>query len=187
MKKVNTGVPLTAKSAKRAIRKNFIENNQRFKLSSHANRTLTVTEIESILTRWEKEENFIADVIIVDYADIMAPEIGADFRHQENDKWMRLRGLSQKKHALVVTVTQTDASSYEQDTLSLRNFSEDKRKFAHVTAMYGLNQDTNGREKAIGIMRINEIVVREDAFSKDTQVRVLQNLKRGQPCLESFW
>ena len=156
-------------------------------MSSHANRTLTVTEIESILTRWEKEENFIADVIIVDYADIMAPEIGADFRHQENDKWMRLRGLSQKKHALVVTVTQTDASSYEQDTLSLRNFSEDKRKFAHVTAMYGLNQDTNGREKAIGIMRINEIVVREDAFSKDTQVRVLQNLKRGQPCLESFW
>lgn len=187
LKEVDTGSPLTTAQAKRAVEKFFVQNKRRFKMSSHPNKTLTVSKMESVLDLWEREDNFVADLIITDYVDIHDDEIRAEFRHQENDKWMRLRGLSEKRHALVITVTQTDASSYEKDRLTLKNFSEDKRKFAHVTAMYGLNQDRKGREKEIGIMRINQIVVREDAFLSSNEVYVLQNLKRGQPCLESFW
>jgi len=69
----------------------------------------------------------------------------------------------------------------------MENFSEDKRKYAHVTAMYGLNMDHKGREKELGILRINEIVIRESDFNNQTQVHVLQNLRRGQPCLTSYW
>jgi hypothetical protein len=87
----------------------------------------------------------------------------------------------------VVTATQADAKSYDQDRLKLANFSEDKRKYAHVTAMYGLNQDKDDREKKIGIMRINEIVIREGEFSATNEVYVLQNLRRGQPHLGSYW
>ena len=50
---------------------------------------------------------------------------------------------------LVVTATQADANSYDRTSLKMSNFSEDKRKLAHVTAMYGLNQDPAGREKGI--------------------------------------
>ena len=96
------------------------------------------------------------------------------------------RALSQERHALLITATQADAESYKKGRLSLSNFSEDKRKLAHVTAQYGLNQDPQGREKKLGIMRINEIVVREGEFSADNEVYVLQDLAAGRPFLESF-
>ena len=53
--------------------------------------------------------------------------------------------------------------------------------------MYGLNQDKKGREKEIGITRINKLVVREEEFNLSSFVYVLQNLRRGQPCLASYF
>ena len=187
LKEVDTGNPLTVSGAKKVIKEFFIKNKRRFKLSTHPSRTLTISEIDNILGLWERRDNFVADLLILDYIDISAPEVNMEFRHQENDKWMRFRGLTQKRHLLGITVTQADADSYTKDRLSFKNFSEDIRKYAHVTAMYGLNQDKNDREKEIGIMRINEIVIREDAFLSSNEVHVLQNLRRGQPCLSSYW
>jgi len=187
LKRVDTGNPLTVKEAQDVHKKFFMNTNRRFRLSTHPNRTLTVSEMDNILDLWEREDGFVADMIVVDYVDIMASEMHSDFRHQENDKWMRLRGMSEKRSVLLITVTQTDSASYDVNTLSPKNFSEDKRKFAHVTAMYGLNQDRSGREKDLGIMRLNEIFIREGAFSKSKQVYILQNLKRGQPALSSYW
>lgn len=187
LKKVNTGDHLSVQEATKAIEKFFGKNNRRFKLSTHANKTLSISKIDNILDVWERRDGFIVDMIMIDYMDIVEPEIGGDFRHQENDKWMRARGLGQKRHALLISATQTDTDSYEKIRLGLKNFSEDKRKYAHVTAMYGINQDPKGREKEIGIMRLNEIVVREGEFLISNEVHVLQNLKRGQPCLSSYW
>lgn len=184
LKQINTGEPLTVKGAEKALDKFFIKNKRRFRLSVHTSGTLTATQMETTLDLWERKDGFVADLIVVDFADIMASEYKGEFRHQENDKWMKLRGLSQKRHALLATATWTDSKSYDTNLLSLKNFSEDKRKYGHVTAMYGLNQ--NQREKEIGIMRLNEIVIREDAFLNSNQVYVLQNLKRGLPCLSSY-
>lgn len=187
VRKVDTGSPLTVKEASSVLDKFFVKQKKRFRLSVHTSGTLTVKEMESILDMWEKKDGFVPDLIIVDFADILAADLKGEFRHQENNKWMQLRALSQKKHALVVTATWTDAGSYDKDLLSLKNFSEDKRKYGHVTAMYGLNQDTKGREKEIGIIRLNEIVVREGAFLNSHVVYVLQNLRRGQAAMSSYW
>lgn len=187
LKEVDTGKPLSAKEAKEAYQDFFINYGRQFKLSSHPSGTLTVRQAQTIMDIWESQDGFTPDVIIFDYADIMDDEVVKEFRHKQNKIWMDMRGLSQSRKALVITVTQADSDSYTRDTLGMENFSEDKRKFAHVTAMYGLNQDHHGREKAIGIMRINEIVVRESDFSIRNQIHVLQNLKRGRPVLESYW
>jgi hypothetical protein len=184
---IDTGHPLSIGEAKKVMKNFFIDRGRNFKLSTHTSGSLTVSEMNSILDLWERRDGFVPDIILVDFADILASEFKGEFRHQENDKWMKLRGLSQKRHALVITATWTDSASYTKDTLSLDNFSEDKRKYGHVTAMYGLNQDPKGREKKLGIMRINQIVVREDAFNSLNEVHVLQNLSRGQPCLSSYW
>jgi hypothetical protein len=178
--------PLTSKEAKNKIKEFFIDSKRSFKLSSHANGTLTIKQIKTQLALWERQDNFIPDVIIIDYADLLVAETKAEFRHQQNEIWKGLRNISQEYDCLVITVTQADAKSYEQDRLKLKNFSEDKRKYAHVTAMYGLNQDTGDREKKIGLMRINELVKREGEFGSTNEVIVLQNLRRGRPFLGSF-
>jgi hypothetical protein len=186
-KSINTGVPLSANKAKIIISKFFLLSKRKFKLSSHANGMLSVKQMRALLAVWEKQEDFIPDVIIIDYADLLSGET-KEFRHLQNEIWKGLRCMSQEKgQPLVITATQADARSYEQDRLKLSNFSEDKRKYAHVTAMYGLNQDVKQREKKIGIMRINEIVVREGDFSSGREITILQNLKRGRPFIGSYF
>ena len=160
---------------------------KQFLLSSHANETLSISEIKSHLSIWEKQQNFVPDVIIIDYADILAPDADfsrQDFRQQQNKIWQRLRNLSQEKYCLVITATQIKAQGYGKDLLTMSDFSEDKRKFSHVTAMYGLNQTPE--EKRIGLMRINELVVREAEFDSFKPVTILQRLQIGKPFLGSY-
>lgn len=187
LKEINIPSVLTKEEAKHAIEKFYINTERSFKLSSHANGTLSIAKIKAKLQSWEMVDNFIPDIILIDYADLLEMGGNIEFRQKQNEIWKALRGLSQETNSLVISPTQADANSYEKDTLSLRNFSEDKRKYAHVTAFYGLNQDKDGREKKLNMMRINELVVREDDFDIQRQVVVLQKLSIGRPVLTSYW
>lgn len=187
LKKVDISF-LSAKDGKEAIHAFFVNNKRKFKLATYIKSTLAIKEIKAVLSIWEKEDGFVPDLIVIDYADILVPNsTNIEFRHQQNEIWKAMGGLAQEKHCLLVTATQVDAKSYDQDRLKLSNFSEEKRKYGHVTAMYGLNQDRKGREKKLGMMVLNEIVIREGDFSNSTEVRVLQNLNKGNPCIGSFW
>lgn len=178
--------PLTSREAKKYRQKFFNESN-RVRLSTHSNGELTINKMKSILSTWERKEKFVPDLILVDYADLLVSTERVDTRHQIDSIWRSLRGMSQKYNALIVAPTQADAKSYEQYLLKLGNFSEDKRKLAHVTAMYGLNQSPDGREKKLGIMRWNKIVVREDGFHESDQVHVLHRFQIGQSNLGSYF
>lgn len=182
---------LDVNKAKKVFEEHFIKKNRKLMLSSHANGSLSVSNIKTLLNQWQVQYDFVPDVIIIDYADLLVPDTHMEFRHQQNEIWKALRNLSQEERKglqpLVITVTQADADSYDQNTLRLKNFSEDKRKYGHTTAMWGLNQDPQGREKKIGIMRINELVIREGESNVNNVVYVLQNLKRGLPYLGSYF
>lgn len=182
-KEQNLGDPLTVDQAKKAVKKFFVDKKRRFKLVTYPNKTLTVKEILRKLEEWERQ-GFIPDVIIIDYADLLVGYM-KEFRHNQNDIWMELRGLSQTKHVCLITATQADAKSRKQHTLTEDNFSEDKRKLAHVTAMFGLNGDPKGRERELGLVRINKIVVRDGEPDKN-QIFVIQSLKQGKPFITSF-
>ncbi len=188
VKKIDETTPLTGAQASKALRRFFKKYKRRFRLATYPAGVLTVGEIKKCLDKWERYDGFVPDVIVIDYADLLSADDGkvSEFRHRQDHVWKGLRALSQEQHALVLTATQADADSYKKGRLSLSNFSEDKRKFAHVTAQYGLNQDPQGREKKLQIMRINEIVVREGEFSPDNEVFVLYDLAIGRPFLESF-
>jgi len=191
LKEIFVKGPLDVHKAKKLVNQHFIQKKRKIILSSHPNGTLTISRMKALLNLWEKLYEFVPDIIIVDYADLLVPEGRMEFRHQQNQIWKELRNLSQEhrggKQPLVITATQADAKSYDRDLLQLKNFSEDKRKYAHCTAMYGLNQDPLGREKKLGILRLNELVVREADFNNENIVYVLQNLKRGQPFIGSFF
>lgn len=189
IKKIDVGHPLTDKEALKHKNRFFKNKKNRFKLATYPNSTLTVTEIGNQLDRWALE-GFVPDLIAVDYPDIMIWDgvNNKDFRHSQNEIWKGLRAISQSRNEpCVIAPTQADADAYGKNRLGLKNFSEDKRKYAHVTAMYGMNQDKDGREKKIGILRLNELVVREGDFDTTNEIFILQNLKRGRPRLSSYF
>ena len=160
--------------------------NRHFKLECYPNNTLTTTMIRARMEMWRHYEGWVPDVVVIDYADILAPsDRRVEFRHQENEKWKDLRAISQECHCLVIVPTQANAASYEASTLKMKHFSEDKRKFAHVTGMIGLNQSPV--EKRRGIMRLNWLVLREDDFEVTKTVKVMQSIRTGRPCLGSYF
>jgi hypothetical protein len=157
----------------------------KLRLSCHPNSSLSVKGIDAILQIWERD-GWIADVIVIDYADILAmPDGGEETRNQINECWKQLRALSQRKHCLVVTATQADASSYGADLMDMSNFSEDKRKNAHVTGTFGLNQTPAEKEK--GIYRLNWIVLRESEFDTAKVVYVAGCLGIASPAMHSIF
>lgn len=167
----------------------FAQNNmpgKHFKLSCHVRQEINVKGIRQLLKKWEAEEGFIADVIVLDYADNLGAEHGKnEFRHQQNDTWGALRGISQEIDCLVITATQADAASYDAKVITEKNFSEDKRKYSHVTGIITLNQTK--KEKRAGVMRIGKLFVREDDIDTNELVTVLQNLAAGQPVTGSYF
>lgn len=183
--KMGDVTPLTWRSAVRKNREYLKKSRGKFfKLATYPNGEMNVFKIAKQLETWEKEEGFIADVIVIDYADILAPEPKIDIKERHNETWKALRKLSQVKHGCVITATQTNRASYKVKYLQPEHVSEDKRKLAHATAIYALNQLPE--EKKQGIMRISPIVVREGDFDVEYNVFVGQSIQTGRPYLFSF-
>lgn len=159
----------------------------RLRLFWGATRTVTARDVDAELDRLKDSMGWMPGIIVIDYADILAPESGSgrDFRHQENARWEALRRLSQDWECCVVTATQSTRETYRKRLISEGDASEDKRKAAHVTAMFGLNKDAHDRRR--GWMRINPVFVRDDDYDPFDQVAVLQLLQRGMPNLGSWW
>lgn len=156
-----------------------------FRLATYPNSFLNVRGIEQQLDLWEQTEGFVPDVILLDYPDIMAPDDSRkEKRHQEDERWRLLRGLSQERHVCLIVVTQTNRDGFRGRDLWAGDVSEDKRKMDHVTAFFALNQTDEEADQ--GKIRIANIVLREGRKTRQ-QVVVLQCLEMGQSYLSSYW
>lgn len=133
-----------------------------FKLSCHPSSSINIAEIDGILSTWETLLDWSVEVIVIDYADLLAPLPGTS-RMQEHDQinqtWMKMRALCQRRRCLLVTASQTNKDAYSAKLLTRKNFSGDKRKLSHVTAMLGINRTPADRKR--GVMRLNFVVGRE--------------------------
>lgn len=176
---------ISKRSCDRLLKRFVRSKHSYFKLFTAPAGTFSVDDIRGALSRTD-DEFWTPDVIMVDYADILCPKRGlSDMRERINNIWMDLRALSQERKALVVTATQANAKSYDAHSLTRNNFAEDKRKFAHVTSMIGINQTPT--EKQSGVFRLNQILSREGTLSEYDQVVVGGCLSIGRPAIKSKW
>jgi len=147
----------------------------------------TWAKIDAVQQRLWDYEGWKAHITIPDYLDIFGPEPGApkEFRHQENARWSAARKYSQKWECSVIAPTQANRPNGNRRILRPKDISEDDRKFAHCTDMFGLNKDDHDKRR--GWLRINPLGTRDDESTGWDQVAVLQFLQRGCPNLGSFW
>jgi len=176
---------IAMKACERIMKRKIKSKHSYLKLSTHPNSTLSVNSIRSILENWE-QENWVPDVIIIDYADILDMSYpGMEGRDRINETWKQLRALSQIYHCLLITATQADAASYDSNLIRRKNFSEDKRKYAHVTGMIGINQTEE--EKKLGVTRLNWLKLRDGAYFETTCVYLVGCLDIANPMIKSAW
>jgi len=134
----------------------------------------------------QKQYGWTPDILIVDYPDITEPENDREEkRHQENKKWRLGRQMSQEFHNCVIFATQADAKSYGKSNLKLENYSEDKRKYSHVTHFLAINK--TDEEELMGCSRMSTLLLREDSVQIGKQVTILQELVTSRPYVGSFF
>jgi len=170
-------------ACEKVIRRHIKSKSPYFKLSCHPNDTLTVDGVESIIQDWMRDD-WLPDIIAIDYADILNMDYkGIEGRDRINKTWQQLRRLSQTYHCLVLTATQADADSYDKETVSMKNFSDDKRKFSHVTSMIGINQLPH--EQKCQMMRLNYLKLRDDEFLQSRCIHIAGCLGLANPAIKS--
>ena len=157
-----------------------------FRLCCYPNSTASVEKIRSVLEAWERE-GWVADIVVIDYADIMAPPRGVrETLDQIDDTWKQLRRMSQELHCLVLTATQSNAAAYgdKAKVLKRQHFSGRKTKLAHVDGMVGLN--VNPKDKQSGVSRVNWVVNREFPYGEGYSMPVAGCLAIGNPAIRCF-
>lgn len=111
-------------------------------------------------------DNWVPDVVVIDYADLLTPGAGFDpsDRAHINQTWKDLNTIRQQLDCLVVTATQSDTAGFDVEVLTRKNFNGDRRILDHVTGMVGINQ--NNDEKKDNVVRLNWINARDWAFDE---------------------
>jgi len=174
---------LEAVDARKAFKVwNRLDQIGRLRLMVHSSGSLSAEQLAAHVANAEKE-GWVPDVVVLDYADLLACPHGMEKREGIDETWRRLRRLSQDYHCCVVTATQGDAASYNANLIRAGNFSDSRTKNDHVTAAIGLNVGDEDREK--GVTRINLLKRRDDEFSESWQIAVAGCLSVGCPLMVS--
>lgn len=178
---------LTWQEARIAGLKLFKTFGDCFRRECFSNKTQSVSSLRERTLKLYESTGWKPDLVIIDYADNLdsEPRSSKEFRHQEEAKWAALRRWSQDEQIAVITATQAPRNTRRKRLLTDEDMSEDKRKKAHVTGFFGLNRDLH--DKAMGWLRINSLLAREDDYDEKAEVAVLQLIGRGRPNLGSAW
>ncbi len=143
----------------------------------------TVAELKQEVHYLEINENFIPDVIVIDYADLIKPDSAGEKRHQLDDIWEGLRGWGQEKHALMISASQTNRISADVEFLRDIHVTEDYSKIAKLDIGIGLCQ--TDLMKIMGMMNLNKVVHRHFEFIQSHVCTVLQEMTHQQSTLDS--
>ena len=153
-----------------------------FRIYAEPAYSLTVEGLENKLDDLAYE-GFYPDVVIIDYADIMAPSEKGEYRQQIDGIWKRLRALAQKRKCVVFTASQTNRGAISREVES-SDVAEDIRKIAHVTSMISISKTKFCKQNSIAIY--SQIAVREGQ-PETRKVIATQCLALGRPVIESHW
>lgn len=140
--------------------------------------TADMHELDRYLRYLEQFEGIVPDVLINDYADIMAPiDPKKQTRDQLNETYIYHKRLADERNMLVVTGSQGTRESLEKSTFSMKDFAEDIRKVANSDLCIGVCQTKE--QEALNISRA-VVVFARDQKTVGAEVVFGHNLDIGQ-------
>jgi replicative DNA helicase len=114
-------------------------------------------------------------MVIVDYADLMAPERYTD-NSIENSKniYVSLRGLAMQEDIALLTATQTNREGFKSSVAKAEHVSEDFNKIRIADIVISINRTEE--ERAVGQARLYFAASRNQAGQ--FTVRIKQDMER---------
>jgi len=114
--------------------------------------SLTPNALQSLIERY-KADGITFDALVVDYADIMAPDIYTN-SETENSKqvWLGLRAIASREDVALLTATQTNREGFKSDTAKAEHAAEDFNKIRIADLVISINR--TDEERARGEARL---------------------------------
>lgn len=142
----------------------------------------TADEIERYLDYLERFENFVPDILINDYPDIMKTNESNANRDNLNVLYMKHKRWADDRNMLVAVVSQARREAIRAKRLTMKDFAEDIRKVANCDVAIGICQ-TDAQSEA-GLATLYVLAARTGA--SDVGCGICQNLDIGQFATQSF-
>lgn len=122
------------------------------KVVEYPSGVMTCSDLRKVI-EFYRAEGIIFDMIVVDYADIMAAEIksGNDI-NESKQVWLGLRAIAHEENAAVLTATQTNRAGFTADVAKAEHAAEDFNKIRIADLVLTINR--TDEEKAKGEARI---------------------------------
>lgn len=166
--------------------RNVCRSENALRSSFHSSSSISAEGIDGLLEQWSSAEDWRPDVVVIDYADILAFPSGHKTELDAIDEtWKRLRRMSQERHCLVITATQASSLAYSEESklITKKHFSGRKTKNAHVNGMIGINVTPDERDG--GLARINKFAWRHGRHNEKEYVTVAGCYEVGNPVILS--
>jgi replicative DNA helicase len=150
---------------------------------------VNVADIKNELDTLEYTENFIPDVIVVDYADLLK---GESKRYDTNDlklvdSFDALSNLAKERRSIVVTVSQVKTEVLKKDKSGHGKMGDasgsSQGKYGPTDFVFAFMQ--TGEEKERGVARFNVVKSRDESMNEMTEVYVLQQLRVANALVDS--
>jgi hypothetical protein len=143
-------------------------------------RSLGVEQLEAYLESLEAIENFVPDIVILDYPGIMKTD-EKNYRISIGRLIENLRGLSQRRNFALAAAHQANRSSVDADMVKATHMGEDWS--AVGTADFLITYSQTSAENRLGLARLYVAKARseQDKFG----LLISQSYKTGQFVLES--
>lgn len=154
------------------------------RIAHFPSKSVTVPDLQNEVQLIIEKDNFVPEVIIIDYGDLIAPEgKHSQKRHELDDVWESLRAWGQSSRALIITASQTNRESANAVYLKDTQVAEDFSKIAKLDIGIGLCQSDPMKE--LGMLNINIVAHRHHPFIPSRFCTVLQELSTQQAVLDS--
>lgn len=165
-------------------RQTLIETRNRFEINSpngglrrvaYSTGELSVDGLFALLDTLDRTEDFVPEVIVLDYGDLMKQKPGRDTDKDTDGMrgiWEDLRTVPFKLHNLLIAFTQTNGLSDGVETFTKRMIGRSKKAADNCTWLATINQTVV--EKRAKVMRLSMLYAREGEYDPEHQALCCQ-------------
>lgn len=152
----------------------FMAKAGRFDVYEFPSGTMRVSDLRRALEQ-KKAQGIVYDLVIVDYADLMAPERYTE-SSTENSKsvYVSLRGLAMEEDLAILTATQTNREGSKKIVSTMSDVAEDFNKIRIADIIISLNQ--TDAEKSLKQARFYFVACRNQRAN--FSIRIAQDIDR---------
>ena len=147
-----TGIPLSDVFYKKEeIYEEIKEISGQLIVKEYPTKSASVNTITSHLEKL-KQQGIIADLLIVDYADLLSSKINknSEKRHQLESIYEGLRGLAQESECPVWTASQTNRTGLNEEVITMEQISEAFNKCFVADFIFSLSRTIEHRNTNTG-------------------------------------